>query len=112
MTKTLKSRAASFWVAVMTLGILGCLAGVAYTFYMIQQEAGQEGEYRLAADEMRLLSQQVAVNARESVALATAFLSPPFLAGQMRFLWSKKKRQPAAMFAALWATSPLWRLLL
>lgn len=53
-----------------------------------------------------------AVNARESVALATAFLSPPFLAGQMRFLWSKKKRQPAAMFAALWATSPLWRLLL
>ncbi|NCF21249.1 MAG: hypothetical protein GWP63_23750, partial [Haliea sp.] len=67
MTKTLKSRAASFWVAVMTLGILGCLAGVAYTFYMIQQEAGQEGEYRLAADEMRLLSQQVAVNARESV---------------------------------------------
>jgi twitching motility protein PilJ len=67
MTKTLKSRAASFWVAVMTLGILGCLAGVAYTFYMIQQEAGQEGEYRMAADEMRLLSQQVAVNARESV---------------------------------------------
>jgi twitching motility protein PilJ len=51
----------------MTIGILGCLAGVAYTFYMIQQEAGQEGEYRLAADEMRLLSQQVAVNARESV---------------------------------------------
>lgn len=53
-----------------------------------------------------------AVNARESVALATAFLSAPFLQGQMRFLWSKKKRQTAAMFAALWATSPAWRLLL
>lgn len=53
-----------------------------------------------------------AVNAEESVALASAFLSPPFLKGQMRFLWSKKKRQPAAMFAALWATSPAWRLLL
>ena len=52
------------------------------------------------------------MNARESVDLATAFLSPPVLAGQMRFLWSKKKRQPAAMFAALWASSPLWRLLL
>ena len=44
MTKTLKSRASSFWVAIMIVGILGCLAGVAYTFYMIQQEAGQEGE--------------------------------------------------------------------
>ena len=53
-----------------------------------------------------------AANARESVELATAFLSAPFLKGQMRFLWSKKKRQPAAMFAALWVTSPLWRLLL
>ncbi len=53
-----------------------------------------------------------AVNAKESVDLATAFLSAPFLAGQMKFLWSKKKRQPAAMFAVLWATSPLWGLLL
>lgn len=53
-----------------------------------------------------------AVNARESVALATAFLSPPFLKGQMQFLWSKRKRQPAALFAALWATSPVWRRLL
>ncbi len=63
----MKSGASSFWVIAMTLGILGCLGGVAYTFFMIQQEAGQEGEYRVAADEMRLLSQQVAVNARESV---------------------------------------------
>lgn len=53
-----------------------------------------------------------AVNARESIELANAFLSPPFLKGQMKFLWSKKKRQPAALFAALWATSPAWRLLL
>lgn len=52
------------------------------------------------------------VNAEESVALADAFLSPPFLKGQMRFLWGKKKRRPAALFAALWATSPAWRLLL
>ncbi len=52
------------------------------------------------------------VNARESVDLATAFLSPPFIKGQMRFLWRKKKRKNAAMFAALWATSPVWRLAL
>lgn len=63
----MKSGASSFWVIVMSLGILACLGGVIYTFFMIQQEAGQEGEYRVAADEMRLLSQQVAGNARESV---------------------------------------------
>ena len=67
MSKLIKSGASSFWVIVMTLGILGCLGGVAYTFYMIQQEAGQEGEYRLAADKLRLLSQELAANARESV---------------------------------------------
>ena len=63
----MKSGTSSFWVIVMTLGILACLGGVVYTFFMIQQEAGQEGEYRVAADEMRLLSQQMAANARESV---------------------------------------------
>ncbi|MBO83979.1 MAG: crotonase [Deltaproteobacteria bacterium] len=53
-----------------------------------------------------------AINARESVQLAGAFLSPPFIKGQMKFLWSKKKHGPATMFAGLWITSPLWRLLL
>lgn len=53
-----------------------------------------------------------AVNAKESVDLASAFLSPPFLKGQMKFLWGKKKRQPALLFGAIWATSPAWRLFL
>ena len=52
------------------------------------------------------------INAKESRELADAFLSAPFLKGQMRFLWSKKKHGPAAMFAGLWLTNPLWRLLL
>ena len=52
------------------------------------------------------------VNARESVQVASAFLSSPFLAGQFRFLWSKKKRGPALMFLALWLTCPVWSLLL
>jgi len=64
MSKTLKNGASSFWVIVMTLGILGCLVGVGYTFYMIQAEAGQEGEYRLTADNLRLLSQRVVADAR------------------------------------------------
>jgi twitching motility protein PilJ len=67
MTKATKSGASSFWMIVMSLGILACLGGVIYTFIMIQSEVGQEGEYRIAADDMRLLSQQVAVNARASV---------------------------------------------
>ncbi len=67
MSNKMKNGASSFWVIVMTLGILGCLGGVFYTFYMIQQEAGQEGEYRLTANQMRLHSQQIAANARASV---------------------------------------------
>ena len=64
MTKKMKMGASSFWVIIMTLGILGCLGGVFYTFYLMQQESGQEGEYRLAANQMRLLTQQVAADAR------------------------------------------------
>lgn len=64
MSKTLKNGASSFWVIVMTVGIVACLAGVGYTFFMIQKEAGQEGEYRLTADNLRLLSQKVVADAR------------------------------------------------
>jgi len=67
--------------------------------------AEREGrQYRagVTADELR------ATNAEESVALATAFLSPPFLMAQYRFLRSKKKWQPAAMFLGLRASHPLW----
>ena len=67
MSKSIKSGSSNFWVIAMALGIFACLGGVAYTFFMVQQEAGQEGEYRVAADEMRLLSQQIAVDTRESV---------------------------------------------
>lgn len=53
-----------------------------------------------------------AVNAKESVQVADAFLASPFLKSQSRFLWSKKKRGPAAMFFSLWVTRPLWSRLL
>lgn len=49
-----------------------------------------------------------AVNARESVALADAFLSAPFIRNQFRFLWSKKKWGPAFMFLTMLMTRPLW----
>ena len=52
------------------------------------------------------------INAKESQQVATAFLSPPFLMGQFRFLWGKKKRRLALMFLALRLTRPAWALLL
>jgi len=53
-----------------------------------------------------------AVNASESVALADAFLGAPFIKVQFKFLWSKKKWGPAAMFLAMLITRPLWSRLL
>jgi enoyl-CoA hydratase/carnithine racemase len=49
-----------------------------------------------------------AVNATESVALADAFLSAPFIRGQFKFLWGKKKWGPALMFLFLWLSWPVW----
>ena len=49
-----------------------------------------------------------AVNARESQALADAFLSPPFIRAQFRFLWRKRKWVPAAMFLTMLVSRPLW----
>ena len=40
--------------------------------------------------------------------MADSFLARPFLKGQAKFLWKKKKRGPALMFASLYATQPVW----
>ena len=53
-----------------------------------------------------------AVNASESVALADAFLSAPFIKAQFRFLWRKKKWGPAAMFLTMLISRPVWARLL
>ena len=53
-----------------------------------------------------------AINARESVKLADAFLNAPFIKAQLAFLWSKKKLGPAATFLALLISRPLWSRLL
>jgi len=53
-----------------------------------------------------------AVNASESAKLADAFLSAPFIKAQFKFLWSKKKWGPAAMFLTMLISRPLWARLL
>ena len=49
-----------------------------------------------------------AVNTRESIELANAFLGAPFIKAQYKFLSSKKKWGPAAMFLAMLITRPVW----
>jgi len=53
-----------------------------------------------------------AVNAQESIALADAFLSVPFLQAQSNFLKSKGKTQMAAVFWLVKTLRPLWSKLL
>lgn len=52
------------------------------------------------------------INARESEALGDAFLAAPFLMGQARFLWSRRKYAPALTFLGLRLTRPVWSMLL
>jgi len=67
MTKYTKSGSSTFWVSLISAGIIACLAGVLYTFFMIQRDAGQEGDLRLISNDLRLLSQEIVVQSRETV---------------------------------------------
>ncbi len=71
-------------------------------------DAGAQRQFRggSAREELK------AVNARESVDLADAFLSAPFIKAQFKFLRSKKKWGPAAMFLAMLVSRPAWSRLL
>ena len=71
-------------------------------------DEGRERTYRggLTRDEL------LKINADESVQLADAFLSPPFLSGQFRFLWRKKKRALSLACLTARASHPLWSRLL
>jgi enoyl-CoA hydratase/carnithine racemase len=65
---------------------------------------GHERNFRGGSEREELKS----VNAAESVELATAFLSAPFIKAQFRFLVRKKKWGPALAFLALLLTRPFW----
>ncbi len=67
-------------------------------------EQGKKRAYRGDSELAELLE----VNARESVDVANSFLGRPFLKGQFRFLWKKKKRGPSLTFLMLWLSHPLW----
>ncbi|GHD34731.1 protein PilJ [Halioglobus pacificus] len=46
------------------VGMLACLAGVVYTFYVAQQEAGTESQFRVLANDMRVAQNDVVARAR------------------------------------------------
>lgn len=48
------------------------------------------------------------VNANESKELADAFLGAPFIKGQFKFLWRKKKWGPAMIFLTMLVFRPIW----
>ena len=52
MIKLEKYGTSTYWVTAIGVGILACLVGVVYTFYKIQQEAGDEGDYQRLANEL------------------------------------------------------------
>lgn len=68
----------------------------------------QPRQYMAGSTQEELL----AVNERESLELANAFLAPKFLHGQAKFLWGKGKFAPALMFYTLLVLRPLWALTL
>ncbi len=69
---------------------------------------GRTRSFRAGAEREELKQ----INARESRALGDAFLAAPFLMGQARFLWSRKKYGPALTFLGLRLTRPAWSMLL
>lgn len=79
--------------------------------------AQAEGEKWILAGHVRSLiadgslSELRAVNAKESIALANAFLAPPFLNAQITFLFKKGKYAAAAVFFILRVTRPVWKML-
>lgn len=64
MIKSDKFSAGKMRNLLIGLGILACLGGVAYSFFTIQQESGEEGQYAAAADSLSSLARQVAVSAQ------------------------------------------------
>lgn len=67
MLKTDKIGAARLRTLLMSLGIIACLGGVAYSFFVIQKEVGQEGQYRMVADELATLSREISVSSAQTI---------------------------------------------
>lgn len=74
----------------------------------VAEEWVAEGKQRVVLDERGELEKLLEVNAKESRALAAAFLSKPFLEAQYRAAHTKGKSKQAAAFWALLHSQPVW----
>ncbi|WP_188109565.1 methyl-accepting chemotaxis protein [Pseudohalioglobus sediminis] len=66
MIKSDRLSAGKMRTLLMGVGIVACLCGVAYSFFVIQKESGKEGQYTAAADELATLARQVAISAQDT----------------------------------------------
>jgi methyl-accepting chemotaxis protein len=64
MSKTSKKGIGRIWLPLVGGAMVLCLAGMIYSLVNIQRNAGDESVYRMAAEEMRQLSRQIAETAR------------------------------------------------
>lgn len=71
-------------------------------------DEGRDRRFRTYDSSTQGRKELKAVNAQESALLADAFLASPFILGQCKFLLSKRKYIPAAVFGGMWLTRPLW----
>lgn len=67
MTKNEAAAGSRLTTIGMSLAALACVAAMIYGFFVIQEEASLEGEHRLSAEELRLLSHQITASARSSL---------------------------------------------
>ena len=64
MNKTNKKGNAKVWTLLLAAAVVLCLGGMAFSLVSIQSSTGDESVYRMAADEMRKLSREIADTAR------------------------------------------------
>ena len=66
MIKTDKIGASTLRTALMAVGIVLCLGAVTYSFFTIQEETGQEGQYKQVATELSSLARQITASVRDT----------------------------------------------
>lgn len=66
MSKSEKIGAGKLRGLLMGMGVLACLGGIGYSFYVIDREVGQEGQYSAVVSQLAGLAREVAIAARQT----------------------------------------------
>lgn len=66
MINQAKNSAPMLRMILVSLGIVLCLGAVAYSFFLIEEESGQESHYKAVAGDLSQLARDIAITARET----------------------------------------------